>query len=210
VTSAPTDETQPGQLTGQRLSSVCLESLVVARSTGRAHRSSHLDCDTRRIFDRQQRQERRANIRTALTLFIITATFIVMYLPSIIISLFAVKPAEYRDVFFLLYYVNSAVSPPDSFDARVRVPLVVLVQSAHLLIHQRQLPQRHPPYLRMSQTRSSCTNLLTHVRGPRRPAVPLEQTRHLLVRRRRRWATRRAASKRRSTVDGWKSTRDQQ
>jgi len=73
-------------------------------------RPSVFDCETKRIFERQQRQERSANIRTTLTLFIVTATFILMYLPSIIISLFNIKPNEFREVLFLFYYINSAVS----------------------------------------------------------------------------------------------------
>jgi len=73
-------------------------------------RFSVFDNETKRIFDRQQRQERLANIRTTLTLFIVTATFILMYLPSIVISLFNIKPNEFREVLFLLYYINSAVS----------------------------------------------------------------------------------------------------
>jgi len=75
-----------------------------------ARRASTFDCETQRIFERQQRQERLANIRTTLTLFIVTATFILMYLPSIIITLFNIKPYEFREVLFLLYYINSAVS----------------------------------------------------------------------------------------------------
>ena len=76
-------------------------------------RPSAFDSDTQRVFERQQRQERLANIRTTLTLFVVTATFILMYLPSIVITLFNVKPHEFREVFFLLYYVNSAVSQTD-------------------------------------------------------------------------------------------------
>jgi len=73
-------------------------------------RESTFDCETERVFERQQRQERLANIRTTLTLFVVTATFIIMYLPSIIITLFHIKPYEFREVLFLLYYINSAVS----------------------------------------------------------------------------------------------------
>jgi len=73
-------------------------------------RPSAFDCDAQRIFERQQRQERIANIRTTLTLFIVTTTFIFMYLPSIIITLFNIKPNEFREVLFLFYYINSAVS----------------------------------------------------------------------------------------------------
>ncbi len=73
-------------------------------------RPSVFDGETKRIFERQQRQERSANIRTTLTLFIVTATFILMYLPSIIISLFNIKPNEFREILFLFYYINSAVS----------------------------------------------------------------------------------------------------
>lgn len=72
-------------------------------------RFSVFDNETKRIFDRQQRQERLANIRTTFTLFIVTATFILMYLPSIIHIMFAIKPHYFREVFFLLYYINSAV-----------------------------------------------------------------------------------------------------
>ena len=60
----------------------------------------------------KQRMERRSNIRTTVTLFIVTATFILMYLPSIVITLFNIKPNEFREILFLLYFVNSAVSPP--------------------------------------------------------------------------------------------------
>ncbi len=75
-----------------------------------SRRPSAFDCETQRIFERQQRQEHLANIRTTLTLFIVTATFLLMYLPSIIITLFNIKPNEYREALFLLYYINSAVS----------------------------------------------------------------------------------------------------
>ncbi len=79
-------------------------------SISSARRPSGFDYQAQRIFERQQRQERLANLRTTLTLFIVTATFILMYLPSIIIILFNIKPNEFRDVLFLLYYINSAVS----------------------------------------------------------------------------------------------------
>jgi hypothetical protein len=86
-------------------------SLIDSRtSVFSTRRPSAFDCETQRIFERQQRQERLANIRTTLTLFIVTATFILMYLPSIIITLFNIKPNEYREALFLLYYINSAVS----------------------------------------------------------------------------------------------------
>ena len=79
-------------------------------SISSTRRLSTFDAETERIFERQQRQERLANIRTTLTLFIVTATFILMYLPSIVIILFDIKPHEFREIFFLLYYINSAVS----------------------------------------------------------------------------------------------------
>ncbi|UJR13460.1 hypothetical protein I4U23_000474 [Adineta vaga] len=74
-------------------------------------RGSTFDVENNQIFERQQKQERAANIRTTLTLFIVTATFILMYLPSIIITLFNIKPNEFREVLFLLYYINSACNP---------------------------------------------------------------------------------------------------
>ncbi|CAF3905364.1 unnamed protein product, partial [Rotaria sp. Silwood1] len=80
-------------------------------SVSSKRRTSGFDRETQRIFERQQRQEHLANIRTTLTLFIVTATFILMYLPSIIITLFNIKPNEYREVLFLLYYINSACNP---------------------------------------------------------------------------------------------------
>jgi hypothetical protein len=76
-------------------------------SSGR--RPSTFDCETQRILERQQTQERLANIRTTFTLFVVTATFILMYLPSIIHTLFNIKPHNFREVLFLLYYINSAV-----------------------------------------------------------------------------------------------------
>ncbi|CAF1432396.1 unnamed protein product [Rotaria sordida] len=39
------------------------------------------------------------------------ATFILMYLSSIIITLFNIKSYEFREVLFLLYYINSACNP---------------------------------------------------------------------------------------------------
>ena len=71
---------------------------------------STFDLNYKEIFERQQKQERSANIRTTLTLFIVTVTFILMYLPSIIITLFNIKPSLFREPLFLLYYINSAVS----------------------------------------------------------------------------------------------------
>ena len=62
------------------------------------------------MLERQQTQERLANIRTTFTLFIVTATFLLMYLPPIIHTLFNIKPHDFREILFLLYYVNSAVS----------------------------------------------------------------------------------------------------
>lgn len=73
-------------------------------------RISGFDCDTQRLFERQQKQQRLANIRTTLSLSVVTVTFIFMYLPSIIINLFNIKPNDFRDLLILLYYVNSAVS----------------------------------------------------------------------------------------------------
>jgi hypothetical protein len=83
---------------------------LARNSFSSTRRLSVFDCETQRLFERQQRQERLANIRTTLTLFIITSTFILMYLPSIIINLFNIKPNEFREVLFLLHYINSAVS----------------------------------------------------------------------------------------------------
>ncbi len=78
-------------------------------SISSARRPSTFDCETQRILERQQTQERLANIRTTFTLFIVTATFILMYLPSILHILFNIKQHDYREVLFLLYYINSAV-----------------------------------------------------------------------------------------------------
>ena len=78
-------------------------------SISSTRRPSTFDGETQRVLERQQTQERLANIRTTLTLFIVTATFILMYLPSIIHIMFAIKPHYFREVFFLLYYINSAV-----------------------------------------------------------------------------------------------------
>ena len=90
---------------------------VVEGGDENRRKPSTFDSETQQIFERQQRQERRANIRTTLTLFIVTATFILMYLPSIVLILFDLKPHAFRELFFLLYYVNSAVSV---FAARLR------------------------------------------------------------------------------------------
>ena len=78
-------------------------------SISSARRPSTFDGETQRVLERQQTQERLANIRTTFTLFIVTATFLVMYLPSIIHTLFRIKPYAFREVIFLLYYMNSAV-----------------------------------------------------------------------------------------------------
>jgi hypothetical protein len=78
-------------------------------SISSARRPSTFDSETQRTLERQQTQERLANIRTTFTLFIVTATFILMYLPSIIHTLFKIKPHDFREVLFLLYYINSAV-----------------------------------------------------------------------------------------------------
>jgi hypothetical protein len=78
-------------------------------SISSARRPSTFDCETQRVLERQQTQERLANIRTTFTLFIVTATFILMYLPSVIHTLLNIKPHEFREVLFLLYYINSAV-----------------------------------------------------------------------------------------------------
>jgi hypothetical protein len=79
-------------------------------SISSARRASAFDGETQRMLERQQTQERLANIRTTFTLFIVTATFLLMYLPSIIHTLFNIKPHDFREILFLLYYVNSAVS----------------------------------------------------------------------------------------------------
>ena len=78
-------------------------------SISSARRPSTFDGETQRVLERQQTQERLANIRTTFTLFIVTATFILMYLPSIVHTLFNIKPHAFREVLFLLYYINSAV-----------------------------------------------------------------------------------------------------
>jgi hypothetical protein len=78
-------------------------------SISSARRPSAFDGETQRVLERQQTQERLANIRTTFTLFIVTATFILMYLPSVIHTLLNIKPHEFREVLFLLYYINSAV-----------------------------------------------------------------------------------------------------
>jgi hypothetical protein len=85
-------------------------------SISSARRPSTFDCETQRILERQQTQERLANIRTTFTLFVVTATFILMYLPSIIHTLFNIKPHNFREVLFLLYYINSAVCINKHFD----------------------------------------------------------------------------------------------
>lgn len=107
---SPSDHsTNPHSLS--RLSSIVDPNNPLLReSISSARRSSGFDLEAQRIFERQQRQERLANIRTTLTLFIVTATFIVMYLPSILITLFNIKPHDFREMFYLLYYINSAVS----------------------------------------------------------------------------------------------------
>jgi hypothetical protein len=94
----------------QRSLSASLSHDRSRNSVSSTRRGSTFDCETERIFERQQRQERLANIRTTITLFVVTATFIIMYLPSIIITLFNIKPHEFREILFLLYYINSAVS----------------------------------------------------------------------------------------------------
>ncbi len=117
----PTSENQPEETNSQQQLSVHVDnqrslstssSLMDSRNVflQNSRRPSVFDCETQRIFERQQRQEHLANIRTTLTLFIVTATFLLMYLPSIIITLFNIKPNEYREALFLLYYINSAVS----------------------------------------------------------------------------------------------------
>ncbi|CAF1377663.1 unnamed protein product, partial [Didymodactylos carnosus] len=53
-----------------------------------SRRPSTFDCETQRMLERQETQERLSNIRTTLTLFMVTATFIMMYLPSIVHTLF--------------------------------------------------------------------------------------------------------------------------
>lgn len=78
-------------------------------SISSARRPSTFDGETQRVLERQQTQERLANIRTTFTLFVVTATFIVMYLPSLIHALFKIEPHNFREVLFILYYINSAV-----------------------------------------------------------------------------------------------------
>lgn len=112
----PVDPPANHQHSFSRLSSIVDPNNPLLRdSISSARRSSGFDLDAQRIFERQQRQERLANIRTTLTLFIVTATFILMYIPSIIITLFNVKPHEFRELFYLLYYINSAVSEDKYF-----------------------------------------------------------------------------------------------
>ncbi|CAF1201754.1 unnamed protein product [Adineta ricciae] len=82
-----------------------------ALSISSTRRPSTFDCETQRTLERQQTQERLANIRTTFTLFIVTSTFILMYLPSIIHILFDIQNHTYREVLFLLCYVNSACNP---------------------------------------------------------------------------------------------------
>lgn len=84
-------------------------STVRTYSISSARRPSAFDGETQRILERQQTQERLANIRTTFTLFIVTATFLMMYLPSIIHTLFSIKPHPFREILFLLCYINSAV-----------------------------------------------------------------------------------------------------
>ncbi|CAF4541746.1 unnamed protein product, partial [Rotaria sp. Silwood2] len=111
-TSSPINHQVIVNINNQRSLSTSSSSVDPTKrnSISSKRRTSGFDRETQRIFERQQRQERLANIRTTLTLFIVTATFILMYLPSVIITLFNIKPYEYREVLFLLYYVNSAVS----------------------------------------------------------------------------------------------------
>ncbi|CAF2334956.1 unnamed protein product [Rotaria sp. Silwood2] len=80
-------------------------------SISSARRPSTFDGETQRVLERQQTQERLANIRTTFTLFIVTATFILMYLPSLIHALFRIEPHNFREVLFILYYINSACNP---------------------------------------------------------------------------------------------------
>ncbi len=104
-------------------------------SISSARRPSTFDGETQRILERQQTQERLANIRTTFTLFIVTATFILMYLPSIIHTLFNIKPHDFREVLFLLYYINSAVcihrKKNNSFNF---FSYIFLVQSTNIFI----------------------------------------------------------------------------
>ncbi|CAF1927082.1 unnamed protein product [Rotaria magnacalcarata] len=80
-------------------------------SISSARRPSTFDCETQRVLERQQTQERLANIRTTFTLFIVTATFILMYLPSLIHTFFKIEPHNFREILFILYYINSACNP---------------------------------------------------------------------------------------------------
>jgi hypothetical protein len=107
---SPTNQHLTIHVNNQRSLSTFSSIDPTRNSISSTRRGSTFDCETERIFERQQRQERLANIRTTLTLFIVTTTFILMYLPSIIITLFNIKPHEFREVLFLLYYINSAVS----------------------------------------------------------------------------------------------------
>ncbi|CAF0950336.1 unnamed protein product [Rotaria sordida] len=80
-------------------------------SISSTRRPSTFDGETQRVLERQQTQERLANIRTTFTLFIVTATFILMYLPSLIHTLFKIEPHNFREILFILYYINSACNP---------------------------------------------------------------------------------------------------
>ncbi|CAF3403788.1 unnamed protein product [Rotaria socialis] len=80
-------------------------------SISSARRPSTFDGETQRVLERQQTQERLANIRTTFTLFIVTAVFILMYLPSLIHTLFKIEPHNFREILFILYYINSACNP---------------------------------------------------------------------------------------------------
>ena len=103
---------------------------------------STFDLNCKEIFERQQKQERSANIRTTLTLFIVTATFILIYLPSIIITLFNIKPNLFREPLFLLYYINSAVSSTRFVPKQKPISCFhILVQSIDLLFLQYQLSE---------------------------------------------------------------------
>ena len=84
-------------------------SSIRTMSISSARRPSAFDGETQRILERQQTQERLANIRTTFTLFIVTATFLIMYLPSIIQTLLNIQQHRFREVLSLLCYVNSAV-----------------------------------------------------------------------------------------------------
>ncbi|CAF1551567.1 unnamed protein product, partial [Rotaria sordida] len=76
---------------------------TIRDSISSKRRTSGFDGETQRVFERQQRQKRLANIRTTFTLYIMTATFILMYLPSIIITLFNIKSYEFRERNPLIY-----------------------------------------------------------------------------------------------------------